>query len=470
MADSEWYSTLYEQDESGGYGSIRVSRTEYKPEMVKAYVTYFEDKKMFDKFRYSDTKAFFNFIDFLDKISSKSLGDVMEFMVADEVREASNSNLIRLLTNYQEEQAMGTEISNYEKMMLDHYDSKNSSRRSILTPISYSFKNELYILLKIKLFEYTVLKSVNATWFVVDTGCQARMVRMKSRTILEHAADELDIHLHCRVENVYFPTAPDDQAFNLCSVEMYYKIDVAVVDEVVAVEICDESFSSSEEDDDENHFDPSRADGGGQSYYVGGAVFNKYMGWIKHGRGCMCKYPDDSRRDPIEENDNGIYIHNEHHCEGDCDDSCKFCHCKRDVGEESGESDSDSVLRDDTDDYHRCALHEFKEEICTNLVEDTIDLHHYCNPCAENVKAIEGDCFTPYLERLFKELTGKSFVGDWDDLCVFFDMINPYESAYVRRIETYEDYVSLLMPTDQVICKRDEILQKKISVYLEAHK
>ena len=475
MIDSKWYSNLYEQAQSCGDSSIYVSLQEYKPKMVNAYVTYFEDMKMFDEFRYSDTKGFFDFIDFLDKIFSKSLGDVMEFMVADEVCEASNSNLIRQLTNYQEEQAMGTEISVYEKMMLDHYESQSYLIRNFiksvrsLTPITYSFKNELYILLKIKLFGYTVLKSVNATWFVVDTGCQSRIVRMKPRTILEHTADELDIHLHCRVENVYFPTAYDDHAFNLCRVEMCYKIEVAVADEVDS----DESLSSEEEEDDDE-IDPNRADGGGQSYqpyYVGGSVFNKYMGWIKHGRGCMYEYPDDSRRVPIEENGNGIYIHNEHYCEGDCDDLCKFCHCKRDVGKESAESDSDSDSDSDlTDDYHRCAIHESKEEICTNLEEDTIELHHYCNPCAENVEAIKDVCLMPYLQRLFKELTGKSFVGDWAELCAFFDMINPYESAYVRSIETYEDYVSLLMPTDQVICKRDMTLQEKISAYFETHK
>ena len=463
--DSNWYSTLFEEAESCGYGSVRISSTEYKPEMVKAYAYYFEDRKMFDEFCYSDTKAFFDFIDFLDKISSKSLDDVMEYMVAAEVREASNSNLIRHLTNYQEEQAMGTEISVYEKMMLDHYELPRSScRRSRLTPIRYSFKHELYILLKIKVFGYTVLKSVNASWFVADQGCQGRIVRMKPRTVLEHIADELDTNLHGRVENVSFPTA--DTAFNLLNAEMYYKIEVTSA-EIGATFVCEES-SDEEEDDDEN-FDPSRADGGGDSYYVGGILFNKWMGWIKHGRGCMRKYPDDRRR-VEKENAHGIYIYNEHYCEGDCGDSCKFCHCERDVGEEAdSDSDSDSDSFRDEFDYDRCALHKFKEELCSNLDEETIELHHYCIPCAENVKDIEADCFMPYLERLFEEVTGKSFTGDWDDLRSFFDMINPFESAYVKSIKTYEDYVSLLMPTEQVIRKRDEILQEKISAYLKEH-
>ena len=251
---------------------------------------------------------------------------------------------------------------------------------------------------------------------------------------------------------------------------MYYKIEVTIV-ETGATSVCEESSDEDEEDDDEN-FDPSRPDGGGDSYYVGGVLYNKWMGWIKHGRGCMRKYPDDRRR-VEEENAHGIYIYNEHYCEGDCGDSCKFCHCERDVGEadEADEADEAEVTTDsDSDsDYHRCALHESKDEICTNLDEETIELHHYCIPCAENVKDIEADCFLPYLERLFKELTGKSFTGDWENLRAFFDMINPFEFAYVKSIETYEDYVSLLMPTDQVIRKRDEILQQKITAYLKEH-
>lgn len=478
IADSPWYSTLFEN----GCGDVYVSPSDYPSDMLRVWISYHEDRIKFNKFRYADSEGLFDFINFLDKISSMSLIDVID-LVVDEIRNEGNTNVFRQLTNYQEEQAVGTEISIYEKLMLDHFDKTAACPlglprlpRRLLTPFSYTFKDEIYILLKIKLFGYTVLKSVNATWFVVDTVSQARIVRMKPRTKLERVAMDLDRKLHCHVEDVSFPSADKEYAFNLKNVTMCYEI-AAVADvgagSVTACSDDDDDDGESSDDEDftflmeDDDYDGTRADGGGEYYYTGSALFTKWRGWIKHGWGCMVKYPDDdSRIRPQEERGHGLYVHNEHHCEGDCFRPC-VCSCDRDVGEEADFDDHsvDNFLID----QFRCAFHQHKEEILTNLDEELMEFT-YCKDCASEVNIMESRSLIPYLHRLFEALTGKSFGGNYAQLCAFFKMIYPYDAACVSVIKTYEDYINLLMPTEQVIQHKDETLKAKIDAYLKAKK
>jgi hypothetical protein len=454
MEDSPFYKALFE----GGETCISVN--EISPMMLKTYINMFENKSMLKKFLFSDTRGYYEFIEFLDRISSKSLFTVIDVW-ADEIRFDGNKKVFMALENYQNEQKEETVLSLSEKAYLEKDFPYQKS--SLLTPISYCFDDNVYIMLKIKVFMYTVLTSMNARWLYIHGS---RILRLESVTKLERAVLALEMSEGCCVKWVDFPKEDNfDDGFNLLKTNIYYN----------NVEGHQENEEDSDVDDDSScftnvseDFDRERVDGGKNFYYEGGMNFDGICGVVQHGRGEMVEYPIDERNRPQEVNRTGIYINNKIYCDiVYCYRSSKcICQCRRKVGEaSSGDSDDEDEESDDEDeeddsskDYDRCAFNIHKKEFHTNMESDSEMSLQYCQPCAEKSKTFQDE---EYLGRLFHAITDVTFSGEHSDMMSLLDRINPYTSL-VREIETFEDYIQLVKPSEQVIRHWDDRLEEQI--------
>ena len=440
MEDSSFYTILLEGDET----SIPVdpiSRT-----MLETYIRMLKDKSMLKEFLFSDTPGYYKFIEFLDQISSKSLSAVIE-VLAQEIRCDGNKEVFMALENYLDEQAMEpTVLSLHEKAYLEKEWPYQKS--PYLSPIKYRFDDNVYILLKIKVFEYTLLTSKNARWLISGS----RFNRLESSTKLERSVQDFETLVGRCVKCVDSPNAKYVEAFDMLNTEIHYFNDQE-----------DEEDSGGEDDDDSCYtnvsvdFDSRRVDGGGNFYYEGATKFDKLTGFQQHGRGEMVEYPIDARNRPLEVNRSGIYISNTFFCECECPRSTQcICRCHRKVGEASSDDsdDDDTDDEDDDDDYERCAFNRNKREMCTHMESQTMSLR-YCQPCAEYLDAIEDN---GYYHRLFKVVTGVDFTGEDSEMMALFDKMNPH-TTLVRQIETFEDYVQLLKPSEHWIRQLDERLE-----------
>lgn len=448
MEDSPYYKALFE----GGETSISV--VEISETMLRTYINMFENKRsMLKKFLFSDTKGYYEFIEFLDRISSKSLFTVIDVW-AQEIRYDGNKKVFMALENYQDEQKVETVLSLCEKAYLENdYPYQKSSS---LSPISYRFDDNVYIMLKIKIFEYTVLTSMNARWLYIHGS---RIVRLESVTNLERAVLAFEMSEGCCVKYLAFLSAEVDDAFNLRNTNIHYNVEGHQENQ----EDSDVSSCSTNVSED---FDYKRVDGGKNFHYEGGMKFDGIRGVVQHGRGEMVEYPIDARNRPLEVNRIGIYINNMYHCDGECPRSSKcLCQCRRMVGEaSSGDSDDEDDDTDDEDedddfsnDYDRCAFHMKKKEICTHMEQSTMSLS-YCQSCAEKLETIKDE---EYYDRLFHAITEVKFTGGHSELMTYFDRMNPHTSL-VTDIETFEDYVQLVKPSEQIIRQCDDRLEEQI--------
>ena len=438
MEDSPYYKALFE----GGETSIYV--VDINPMMLKLYMRMLEDKSMLKLFLFSDTRGYYKFIEWLDRISSKSLPNVLEIL-AQEIRYDGNKKIFMALENYQNEQREvdATVISLYEKAYLEmDYPYPTSS----LSPISYRFDDNVYIILKIKVFEYTVLTSMNARWLYIHGS---RIVRLESVTNLERIVMAFERLEGCCVKWVDFPSAGDNHAFDMRNTNIHY------------YQEGDNVSSCSSED-----FVFERVDGGGNFLYEGCTTFDSKGGFVRHGKGEMVEYPNDDRNRPLEVNQIGIYVNNIFYCDGECHRSSKcFCQCRREVGEaSSGDSDNEDEDTDDedegdddTDDYVRCAFNINKEENFTHMEQTTMSLQ-YCQPCAAKLKTVEDE---EYYGRLFHAITEVTFSGHHSKLMTLFDRMNPH-STVVTDIQSFEDYVRLVKPSEQIIRQLNDRLAEQI--------
>jgi len=457
MEDSPFYKALFE----GGETCISVN--EISPMILRTYINMIENKSMLKEFLFSDTRGYYEFIEFLDRISSKSLFTVIDVW-AQEIRYDGNKKVFMALENYQNEQKEETVLSLSEKAYLEK--DKGYQMSSLLTPISYCFDDNVYIMLKISVFQYTVLTSMNARWLYIHGS---RIDRLESVTKLERAVLALEMSEGCCVKRVDFPKDDNlDDGFNLLKTNIHYS-NVEGHQENQEYSDVDDSSSFTDVSED---FDSERVDGGKNFYYEGGMKFDGICGVVQQGWGKMVEYPIDERNSPLEVNRIGIYANNKYYCNLDCSLPSKcICRCRRKVGEaSSGDSDDEDEESDDEDEedkisnnYDRCAFHIRKIEIHTNLESDSEMSLQYCQPCAEKLKTIEDK---EYLGRLFHAITEVTFSGGHSsDMMSLLDRMNPHTSL-VKSIETFEDYVQLVKPSEQVIRHWDNCLEEQIRCFI----
>jgi len=453
MEDSPFYKALFE----GGETFIYVN--EISSTMLKTYIDMFENKNMLKKFLFSDTRGYYEFIEFLDRISSKSLFTVIDVW-AQEIHYDGNKKVFMALKNYQnEQQKEETVLSLLEKEYLEK-DFSYQKKSSSLTPISYCFDDNVYIMLKVKVFQYTVLTSMNARWLYIHGS---RIVRLESVTKLERAVLSLEMSEGCCVKWVDFSKEDNlDDDFNLRNANIHYKVEGHQENEEDSdVDDVSSYFTNVSED-----FDRDRVDGGRNFYYEGGMNFDGIRGVVQHGRGEMVEYPIDERNRPQEVNRIGIYINNKIYCDiVYCYRSSKcICQCRRKVGEASSgdsdneESDDEDEEDDGSNDYDRCAFHIHKKEIYTNMESDSEMSLQYCQPCAEKSKTFQDE---EYLGRLFHAITDVTFSEEHSDMMTLLERMNPHTSL-VRDIGTFEDYVQLVKPSEQIIRHWDDRLAEQI--------
>lgn len=436
MEDSQFYKALFE----GGETSIYVN--EISPTMFKTYINMFEGISMLKKFLFSDTRGYYEFIEFLDRISSKSLSTVIDVWA-----QYVNKEVFMAIKNSEDEQTVESVLHLSQKAYLEK-DFPSSS----LSPVSYRFDDNVYIMLKIKVFQYTVLTSMNARWLYIHGS---RIVRLESVTKLERAVLALEMSEGCCVKYVDFPSAGLDHAFNLRKTNIYYNVERHQENEEVDDSSCSTNVSEN--------YDSRRVDGGENFHYEGAMKFNGIRGVEQHGRGEMV---ENAIAYPSEVNRIGIYTNNMYHCDGECPRSSKcLCQCRRNVGEaSSGDSDDEDEDTDDEDeddfsnDYGRCAFNKHKKEICTHMEQSTMSLQ-YCQPCAEKLETVQDE---EYYGRLFHAITDVTFSGEHSELMTLFDRMNPYHTSLVRDIETFEDYVQLVKPSEQIIRQLDDRLEEQI--------
>jgi len=289
-------------------------------------------------------KDFYDLIEVLNFFMSKSFpltakvfGDIVEI----------NPGVVDKIDNWLEERTFSVLHDMEEKFLNWSLTLSCDLPRNTVLSYPYRFTEAVWIMLKIEMFAYHLVRTLGATFLA--TGAMAILRRLAPRTDFERQM----------VTNQNFVT----------KIEMVEEKGRLTEFNEFCLKYCKLTYSDN-------------------CTYEGGVYIHPIGGPLRHGYGTIYEAQDENSPDEGIIIQDGKWLLNEFHCEINVVCPCALCNCDDD--------DEDEEDEDEDDDYMKCCFHHGRKEWNISIDYDHEDSDYtycyYCKTALEPVKTrVDGE-------------------------------------------------------------------------------